>query len=505
MKKALLLSAIFLIKICYGQSNQIELVHTDEVTTDNVAIEGAVKAVGNVHFKNQNMDMYCDSAYFHEANNWIKAYSRVQINQGDTLNLFSDSLHFNGNTNIGVLQSNVRIRDNLYKLTTDSLKFNATESKAYYTNWAVIKSSQQNINLTSRIGTYSSTTKTFVFKDSVSLVHPDYTVNSDTLGFNTLTEQVFIHGPSVIQLDTTSTIYCNKGIYNTKTDEISIWNSATIETETQTIKGDSLFFNQTTNYAEGFGDVSINDSLERILLKSNYLLKEKDSITLINQAQIIKYESGDTLILQADTIFQRPTGIEGGTQNIAFSNVIIEKGEIIGICDSMFFNETDSIIKMMQEPIIWREQSQINADSIHIILIDNELKYLKLHENAFIATEHDSIYYDQLSGKYIEASLDSGKIKRVLIQSNAETLYFPQETKKDSITGEEVKTLKGAVNHMISSEILLYFENSEIQKISIVENADSILKPVKNAKKEDLYLKRFVWKINRKPTSLLTN
>jgi len=487
--------------ICISQSNQIELVHTDKLT-NSILFPGAAKTVGNVHFKTTALDMFCDSAFYHQTENWLRAYGRVQINQGDTLNLFSDSLYFDGNTNIGVLQSNVRIRDNLYKMTTDSLKFNATKSIAYYTNWATIKSSQQNIVLKSIIGSYNSLTKTFLFKDSVTLNHPDYNVKSDTLEFNSLTEQVFIHGPSIIKLDTSTTIYCKKGVYDTKTDEISIWNHAIIENKNQIIEGDSLFFNQKTDFAEGFKDISIIDTINQLTLKSNYLLKEKDDLTLIDHAQIIKYGSEDTLVLQADTIFQSKSAGLKSTENIAYSNVIIEKGEIIGVCDSMYFNENDSIIKMLELPILWRENTEIKADSILITLFDDQIEALNLYQNAFISMSHDSIHFDQLSGKFIKAYIDSGKIKKINIIDNAETLYFVSETTKDSVTGEDVKTLKGA-NYMISSEIFIRFKNSEIHKISVIDDTDGNFDSIKKNKFESLYLKKFKWEIIRRPDSLL--
>ena len=90
------------------------------IRTNALRFVDAVKVKGNVQFKNQDIKLFCDSAFFHQDENWVRAYGRVQINQGDTLNLYSDSLFFDGNTNIGKLQSKVKIRDKTFKLNTDS-------------------------------------------------------------------------------------------------------------------------------------------------------------------------------------------------------------------------------------------------------------------------------------------------------------------------------------------------------------------------------------------------
>ena len=501
MKTALLLSAIFLsYHMAQAQGSQIELVHADTLA-NSVEIEDAAKLTGNVHFKNENLNLFCDSALFHQTNNWVRAYGRVQINQGDTLNLYSDSLYFDGNTNIGKLQSNVKIRDNTFKLNTDSLNFNTSTSVAYYTNYAFIQSNDEKLTLTSTKGTYFSKTKTFIFKDSVELVHPDYKVNSDTLEFRANEEDILIHGPSTIWLDST-TIETRKAIYHTLTDDMLLWQSATIFTSTQIIKGDSLWFNSETEDAKGYRHISIQDTLESIDLKSDFMTKTDSLIRLIGNAQILQYESSDTLGIQADTILQVTNTENNSSVQIAQSNVIIEQGELIGRCDSLYYNEKDSIIKLQKTPIIWRTDTELSADSIDVNIVEKKVNSMDLYQNAFVSIEHDSLHYDQCSGKFIKVSLDSNKIKEINIIENAETIYFPSEESKDSLTEKPIKTLKG-VNYMLSNSITIRFEDSEIKKISFIDQPDANFKPLKNAKREDLFLKKFKSQKNLKPASIL--
>ncbi|MFD1550976.1 OstA-like protein [Putridiphycobacter roseus] len=499
-KIALFISAIFLFNFAWGQENQIELIHADKVT-NSIEFFDAVKVKGNVQFKNQDIKLFCDSAFFHKTDNWVRAYGRVQINQGDTLNLYSDSLFFDGNTNIGKLQSKVKIRDKTFKLNTDSLSFDANQSIAYYSNYAFIKSTQNDLTLESTKGTYNSLTKTFTFKDSVKLLHPDYSVYSDTLEFNTLSEVIQIHGPSKILSDS-SKIFTKKAIYQTKTDDIQMWDETTIHNPNQTIKGDSILYNSLTEYAEGFGNILLIDSLEKITLSSNYLYKKDSLIKLIGKAKILQYQSTDTLAIRADTIIQTGDRNKNNTVNIAYSNVILEKSGSLGICDSLFISQKDSIIKMKKSPILWKDNMEVSADSITMKLENDAIKNLYLYQNAFLSMEHDSLHYDQCAGKKMIATLDSGKVKLIEIIDNAETIYFPSETSKDSITQKEIKTLKGA-NYMISSKIYIYFLNEEISRIKFTEEPDAIFKPLKNAKQEDLFLKKFVDKKSKKPDRLL--
>ena len=126
---------------------------------------------------------------------------------------------------------------------------------------------------------------------------------------------------------------------------------------------------------------------------------------------------------------------------------------------------------------------------------------MNLYQNSFVSIEHDSAHFDQCSGKLIEVKLDSNKIKTIYIVDNAETIYFPSEASKNSTTNEEIKTLKG-INYMISNSITLYFKNGEVQKISFKEEPDATFKPLKDAKKDDLFLKKFKSQKDKKPSSI---
>jgi len=502
--KALFISVLFVCNYNSGfaQSKTIELVHSDKLT-NAIIFQGAIKVTGNVHFKHDNKNLFCDSAYFHQTENWIRAYHNVQINQGDTLNLFCDSLYFDGNTNLGVLKSNVRFRDNEFKLTTDSLKFDANHSIGYYSNWAKITSINQDLNLTSKKGYYYSNSKTFFFKDSVNVIHPNYQLESDTLEFRTNTQTVFFHGPTIIHLDSTK-VLCNKGYYETNTDFLNLWNGATILNDsTSSLYADSLVYNQKTEIAEGFYNVSIYDSLENVQLKSDYLKKYQtpDKIILKNNARIYQYNDKDTLFMRADSIYQSKDSLTSKNISIAINNVVIINSGAVGICDSIYYNESDSIIHLRKEPILWHEDTQLIGDSINIKLINHNFDKIKLINHALISTKHDSLHFDQLAGKTIIAQFINKEIDNVLIQSNAQTLYYPSEKTTDSL-GLEIKTLKGK-NFLECNEIEIFFKKSEIQKIKFIDKPDASFYPLDQIPEKDLFLQSFIWKIEQKPSTII--
>jgi lipopolysaccharide assembly outer membrane protein LptD (OstA) len=216
---ALFLSAVFMTNKSYCQDKLdkdeevVRLIYAETVKDADNSVN-TTKAIGSVHFEHNETNLYCDSALFFRDQNLIHAYGKVHINQGDTINLFCDSLKYDGNTKISRLQGNVRMRDNAYKLVTDSLEYNGNNSVGKYLRNAVITTIKDDIKLTSVKGYYHANQKTFFFKDSVRVTHPNYSLSSDTLEFRTNTSTAHFHGPTQIFMDS-SEVQCNKGIYYT--------------------------------------------------------------------------------------------------------------------------------------------------------------------------------------------------------------------------------------------------------------------------------------------------
>jgi lipopolysaccharide assembly outer membrane protein LptD (OstA) len=101
----------------------VYLLHADETRFNQRINPDAQILVGDVVFRHDSMYMYCDSALFYEASNSLDAYGNVRMNQGDTLFLYGDRLHYNGDEMLAKVRENVVMIDKEMKLTTDSLNY----------------------------------------------------------------------------------------------------------------------------------------------------------------------------------------------------------------------------------------------------------------------------------------------------------------------------------------------------------------------------------------------
>ncbi|MCB0580367.1 MAG: hypothetical protein KDD10_13785, partial [Phaeodactylibacter sp.] len=92
---------------------------------------------------------------------------------------------------------------------------------------------------TSKRGYYYVREKQIFFKDSVIVIHPDFSLRSDTLGFNTETEVVSFLGPTLISADS-SRIYTEDGYYDTENNLAAFTQNAQYQKGEQQATADTI-------------------------------------------------------------------------------------------------------------------------------------------------------------------------------------------------------------------------------------------------------------------------
>ena len=76
---------------------------------------------GDVQFRHKKTKLRSDSAYLYEQENALDAYGHIYINDNDSIHIYGDSLHFDGNTGIAELHGNVSLNDRNMTLTTNHM------------------------------------------------------------------------------------------------------------------------------------------------------------------------------------------------------------------------------------------------------------------------------------------------------------------------------------------------------------------------------------------------
>ena len=501
----------------YAQKTKtIELLHANSLEFDNHLGNNAKRLIGNVSFKDGAAIMNCDSAYLYD-NNSADAFGNIRITQGDSISVTGKTLKYNGNTKMAELHDNVQMNDRDMVLTSTVLFYDVKAGVANYTGGGKIVS-KENV-LSSENGYYFTNAKEMHFKKNVVLVNPQYTMNCDTLNYNTLSKIAYFLGPTRIKSsDQSDVIYCENGWYNTVTDIAQFNKNSYIITKEHTLKADSLYYDRKSGIGKGFKNVEINDTIEKIIVTGDYAYNnEKTFLSIVTGHAVMKQvDENDTLFIHADTlkslVDSHKSLVKGkdkltqdsrlNTQDslnknrtiYAYNKVKFFKKDMQGKCDSLVYSYSDSTMHLFTEPILWSEQNQLTAEKIDIKTNKGELNSIQLTNSSFIISENDTTRYNQIKGKDMHGTFLHNKLYKIKVEGNGQTVYYV----KEKANGSDKEKLIG-VNRAECTDLLIFLKNNEVDKVTFITKPDATMYPINELDPKELILKDFLWKINQRP------
>ncbi|MDO9633472.1 MAG: OstA-like protein [Paludibacter sp.] len=479
------------IRTPYDQKNAkiIYLENADLVSFDQLAKPDVQTLIGKVKFRHDDATLTCDSAYFYQNTNSLDAFSNVTIVQGDTLFVYGDKLYYDGNTKFARLRGKARLLNSNTVLTTDSLNYDRTTQLAYYFTGGKIVDKEN--TLTSVWGQYSTATEDALFRSEVKLVNEKFVMNSDTLKYNSKTHIANLVGDTHILYEDETDIYTNKGWYNTNSERSMLLNrSFIVNKEGKSITGDTIFYDKTIKYGEIFGKAILNDTVQKTTLYGNYVYYNEETELGIatDSALLVDWSDEKNLYIHADTLQTIKDSIY--TEAKAWRNVRFYREDIQGVSDSLIFSSRDSIIHLFNEPVLWQEKQQYSSNIIRVLTKNQEVDQVQLQQSAMSVELVDSLFFNQLSGKDIIAYVDSGELRRVEVNGNAETIYFVRD---DADT-----TLVGA-NRTESSFVKMHFLNKKIDRIILTPASSGTFYPIEMVSDDVIYLTDFFWLEAQRP------
>ncbi|MBB6108261.1 OstA-like protein [Mucilaginibacter lappiensis] len=247
-------------------------------------------------FKQDFSTLRSDSAYFYPNENAFDAFRNVNINQGDTLNIFSDKLNYNGNTKLAILTDNVKMVDRDATLTTNYLTYNTATRIGTYTSGGKLVN-KDNV-LTSKNGYYFAKSRDSYFRYDVVLTTIDAIIKTDTLRYNTGTRISYFYGPTNIYgKKDKDTLYTENGLYNTVTEQAFFGKKNLYKQGTKSLKGDSLFYDRLKGYGRAVKNITFNDNEQKITLKGDlgtYFKADERTVVTENAYMVLITEQKDS-------------------------------------------------------------------------------------------------------------------------------------------------------------------------------------------------------------------
>ncbi|XOV94466.1 MAG: OstA-like protein [Bacteroidota bacterium] len=456
----------------------------------------------NVVFQQQNTTIYCDSSVLYPARNAMEAFGRVRI-VDDSVTITSRKLIYEGNERKARLRENVIYTRGERQLFTDFLDYDLeTEVAHYYNDGKLVDTTN---TLTSNIGYFYAQENYALFWKDVVLTAPEYVLEADTLKYNTITKVAYTYGPTEITSNDGTILYSQASEFQTVADQ-SEFEKGNIETLDYTLEGDHLFFDDLRKYYKAIGNVKLVAKEKDIIIigEEGYYDKQK-GISKVFGNPIMKrilqvdttFISPDTFLISADTFYvaaDTMVSIESEYDSLkrvlAYHDVKIFKEGLSGIADSISYFLADSIIFFYQDPVMWNEKNQIEADTIYLEVSENEIKKMHMLANSFMSQEDTISNFNQIKGRNMIANFKYNQINTIDVDGNGELLYYALEDGDSTVMG---------LNKLFTSRMRMRFRDKALINFSAYNNPDAQFIPPHELTAEIQRLEGFSWRIEERP------
>lgn len=199
-------------------------------------------------------------------------------------------------------------------------------------------------------------------------------------------------------------------------------------------------------------------------------------------------EKVDTTAVATDTI-----AVDSTFKLImALRNVRMFRSDAQMVCDSLISRSTDSVIHLYKSPVLWNEENQITADSMHIYSRAGRLSKALFEGHPMTVAEIDTAHYNQVAGKeMISYFNENNELYRNDVNGNVQTIYYMQEENSPQIT---------MMAYIESGDMTAYLENRQLKGITYRTNPTYFFYPIdKIPEDRETKLKGFTWEANRRP------
>lgn len=461
-----------------------------------------------VHFIHKGVNMWCDKAVYYEDQDYIEAFSNVNMKQGDSITMSAKYVDYSGKTEIAVAKGDVVLTEPNSVLTTDKLYFDRTRQLAYYdTSGKVVRDSSGTI--TSQIGRYYMNAKKYQFTKDVVLVNPDYTLNTERLDFFPDNGYAYLFGPSTI-VGEESNIYTERGFYDTNANTGYFQRNAKIDYDNRTIEGDSIYFDRNRSFASATNNIKVTDTINNSIVKGHYaeVWRDKDSVFITKRALAITVQEKDSVYLHADTLMV--TGKEDHRITRAYYNARLYKSDMAGKADSIHVDHKTGLTELInlsrysstdafataRKPVLWNIGNQMTGDTIHLIsnTETEKLDSLKVFNNAFLVSK-DTISedgYNQIKGQRLIGLFKDNELYNVDIIKNAETIRYMRNETNELIGIQKSKS--GSINIQIAEQA--------IEEVRFINQIDGNIFPEPDFPRNARRLRGFDWRGEERPISV---
>lgn len=469
-----------------------QLLFTDRLNYDlNTKIakyfEGALLTDGKTQLQSKQGYYYVNTE---------EAYFKDSVVVVDTaFELHADTLKFNTASKVVTFLGPTRINQNDSKIYCEGGFYDTENSLAEFTdNPQYVKDEQQAL---ADIIRYDGNKNEVSLIGNANFVEGNRRATADRIRYDEKNDITYLEGNAYFE-DETQLIDADTIVYDATTKTYATRGRSNVQNEEQLLIADQIDFDDATGLGVATGNVIWEDTINNMKIYCDVINynKESDYVLATGERPLLTTVlEGDTLYLAADTLIaeRADTILSDSSRNLlAYRNVGIFKSDLQAVCDSLVFEGRDSVFTFYDDPLVWSDTTQFSGDTISMILNNGQLDTIFLYKNGFIVNSPDEILFNQIKGRDIAAYFENNDLYKVLVEGNAEFVYYIMDDADAYI----------AANSAVCSNMVLDFNNNEVERINCFPSPSAKLIPMAKANHEALKLEGFGWEINRRPKSV---
>lgn len=477
---------------------------------------------GNVVLTDGKNNLICETATY-DLGIKVATYDNWGTLRNDSTTVTSKTGVYNVNDKNAHFTGDVYITDPEYKITSQDLVYN-TESKVtqFYTKSVVTRDKGASVLQTNN-GWYDGKNGIAHFIGHSSIWNDAQYIEADTMDYNKLTGFSTADG-NVISLDTEhhATIYCGHLDYNQK--KRIAWatkNPVLVQANGK----DTLYMAADTFYSAPMDTTKFKSPNQPIPNDTGGIGSQQLAVDSLQPKIIIdtaappagktkRKDADKTVSAKSDKKAKKKKTAEAAgfpekvrvitdtaaadstapLYFIGYHHVLIFSDSLQGKCDSVVYTRSDSMIRMIYDPVAWSRNSQITGDTILMQLDSASMKKMYVPNNALIVSQSGPVkadMFDQIQGRTLTAFFNKKNIEKMIVQPNSECVFYNKDDAGAYL----------GVSQANSVRMFIYFNNEKIQKIRFEQDMHQTMTPLDKADIPSMKLSRFKWRFDEKPKS----
>ncbi len=437
---------------------------------------------GNVEFRHEGSTGYADTVLYYPEKNSLEAFGKeIIIHINDSVHLYGKNLHYDGETRIATIYRDVMLSDNRGTLYTDEMTYYRNEDYGCYLTGGRIES--DSATLTSVIGYYHTRSHDVFFRRQVEVQHPDFTLSADTLRYNTASETVYFIGPTEM-ISGSHRIWSRDGWYRTGSEAAAFYQRSLIYTDSLLLVADSVHYENLKEKGNACGNIVLIDTQSRNCLQGNYLEFDRHAryAFATDSAMVTYIDHGDSLFLHADTLWIDLDSNDKVQKASSYPETRFFRKDFQGRCGRMEYFAEDSLVKMLQSPVLWSDSNQFLADTVFVFMTGEAIREVHLTGHAFVSENVlADIHFNQVKSPQMQVYFKENQLDYAIAEPHAECLYYILENDTELV----------GIHQAQAERMRLRFERNELQTITFYRQIKGEFGPDPMSDKR--YLPDFLW------------